>query len=282
MNIERILELARRGRLYPAAILHGGRPADRREAAVALARALLCAAGDAARRPCGACAHCARVAWPEDEDAKFHPDFHVLQRDLRTVTSVDATKSFLHDAWTSPYEARGQVFVIAEAETLGGGAGDALLKILEEPPSRSPRHFLLLAGSRLDLPPTLRSRALSVYLGAPERLDPELVEELASALGEALDGYFETASPVLLLSAAEALGAATGWEAPRARRPWAAAAAAILAYARRTQTPALQRRALYECAVETLDAWQWRVRGIPYGRLLEGLLSRHLSGIPGI
>ena len=90
-------------------------------------------------------------------------------RDVRTMP----TKSFLAVAYSSPFEARGQVFVVAEAETLTGGAADALLKLLEEPPARSPRHFLLLAASRLDLLATLRSRSLTIYLGPTEALDDD-------------------------------------------------------------------------------------------------------------
>ena len=87
------------------------------------------------------------------------------------MTSVEATKRFVETAQMTPFEARGQVFVIASAESLSAGAADALLKNLEEPHEGSPRHFLLLAPSQFDLSPTLRSRSLSIFLGASERLD---------------------------------------------------------------------------------------------------------------
>src|SRR5262249_53035952 len=87
---------------------------------------------------CGACRHCRRIVWPgEDEAAPFHPDFQVLERDLKASTSVDATREMLRTAQVSPYEARGQVFVIASAESLTGEAANALLKNLEEPPPPS-------------------------------------------------------------------------------------------------------------------------------------------------
>jgi len=186
------LDLARAGRLYPSVILYGSTAQDRREAALELGRALLCGAGDG-ERPCGECRHCRRIVWPEAGATRFHPDFHVLERDLRTATSVDATKGFLASTVSTPFEARGQVFVVGEADTLGPGAGDVLLKTLEEPPSRTPRNFMLLAGSRLDLLATLRSRSLAIYLGGTEALDEELVEDVAQELGRVLDAYFETA-----------------------------------------------------------------------------------------
>ncbi|HEX4960122.1 MAG TPA: hypothetical protein VF173_04740, partial [Thermoanaerobaculia bacterium] len=165
MSLAAALTSARQGRLYPAVILDGGDAEARRQAAVKLARTLLCEAPPEAR-PCGVCRHCRRIVWPGEEETAFHPDFQVLERDLKASTSVDATRELLKTAQVSPFEARGQVFVIASAESLTGEAANALLKNLEEPHVSSPRHFLLLAPSRLDLLPTLRSRSLAVFLGA--------------------------------------------------------------------------------------------------------------------
>lgn len=282
MNLDAALAMARAERLYPSVILYGSTFEDRRKAALELSRTLLCVADDG--RPCGACRHCRRIAWPGESAERFHPDFHVLERDLRATTSIDATKSFLATTVATPFEARGQIFVVAEADTLGPGAGDVLLKTLEEPPQRTPRHFMLLAPSRLDLLPTLRSRSLAIYLGGAEELDEELVDEVALDLGHALDAYFETSAPVWLLAAAQALSRIPGWEDPRARKPWATAAAAVLRYARSRDEPAEAagrdaRRRLYALAQELLDAWTLRLRAITAERILEGLVSRHLGGL---
>lgn len=277
-----VCELARSGRLYPALILYGSTAEGRQETAVALARTLLCELEPRAR-PCGVCRQCRRIVWPTAAAERFHPDFHVLERDLRTATSIDATKSFLHTSLSAPFEARGQVFVLAEAESLSGGAADALLKILEEPPARTPRHFLLLTPSRLDLVSTLRSRSLAVYLGNPETLDEATIAEIAEDFARALDGYLATSSAMRLLQAAGALAQAPGWKDPRARKPWATAAAVVLDAARRLERAprekAPARRALLALAEDLLDAWPLRLRGIPHERILEGLLARHLAGI---
>jgi hypothetical protein len=217
------------------------------------------------------------LQWPNKEAEQFHPDFHVLERDLRTTTSVDATRAFLGVAYSSPFEARGQVFVIAEAETLSPGAADALLKLLEEPPIRSPRHFMLLAPSRLDLLVTLRSRSLSVYLGSPESLDSGAVEEVAEAFGRSLDGLLSDPSAIYLLTAAQALAQATGWEDPRSRKPWAVASAAILRTIETRQLEPALRRDLLELAEKLLGAASIRRRGIGHERILEGLIARSLA-----
>lgn len=279
MSLEQVFDMARRDRLYPSCIVYGASLEERQQAAVAVGRILLCQR-EPASRPCpesDPCTHCRRLEWPGKQAEHFHPDFHVLERDLRTSTSVDATRAFLGAAYSSPFEARGQVFVVAEAETLSPGAADALLKLLEEPPTRTPRHFLLLAPSRLDLLVTLRSRSLSVYLGSPASLDHEAVEELAEDFGRSLDGLLNEPSAIYLLTAAQALAGATGWEDPRSRKPWAMASAAVLrALETRRLEPPL-RRDLLELAEELLGAASMRRRGIGHERILEGLLARHLA-----
>jgi len=284
------LELARRGRLYPSVILHGGGDEARRAAALEISRTLLCAA-EPAGRPCGACRHCRRVALPAAgegaADPPFHPDFRAVERDLKTSTSVDSIREVLRTAQVSPFEARGQVFVVAAAETLSDEAGDALLKALEEPGTRAPRHFLLLAPSQFDLLPTLRSRSLAVYLGPAARLDAGEVDELAGELAGCLAAWRRSGAAVLLLAAADALAGAgrgsDGWSDPRAGRPWSLAAAAVARVAAGgagEAPPAALRRRLLALASDLLEAAPFRLRGIPAERILEGLVFRHLAGMP--
>ncbi len=280
MSYEATLDMARQGRLYPAVILYGSSFEARRDATLELSRTLLCTAEDAAARPCGACRPCQRIVWPDPAEDHFHPDFHVLERDLRTNTSIDATKRFLSSAGNSPFESRGQIFVFAEADTLSPGAGDALLKMLEEPPGSTPRHFFLLAGSRLDLLPTLRSRSLSIYLGEAEALDEEVIAAVTGELENAAAAYLETASPIYLLAVAGALGEIPGFDDPRARRPWAMAAASVLRLAQAWNArPVAVRRALLALAAALHDAPVLRLRYISPSRILEGLVARHLAGM---
>jgi DNA polymerase III, delta subunit len=276
MNLDAALDVAREGRLYPSVILHGRGPEARREASLTLARALLCEAPPGAR-PCGTCRHCRRIAWPSGEGEAFHPDFQVLERDLKTSTSVEATREMLRTAQVSPFEARGQVFIVAAAETLSGEAANALLKSLEEPHISAPRNFFLLAPSRLDLLPTLRSRSLSVFLGPAETADEKDVEPVARAFGAALSGYVSSGAAIYLLAAAEALARAGGWEDPRASRPWAVAAAAVLRSVQTVEEGNPARRALLALAEDLLGAPLLRLRGVAAERILEGLVARHLA-----
>lgn len=280
MSLDRTRKLAAEGSLYPAVILHGGVAEQRREAALDLARTLLCDQPPEAR-PCGECRNCRRIVWPGASDSSYHPDFQVLERDLKTSTSVDAIKEFLRGAQVSPFEARGQVFVLGDAETLTGEAANALLKTLEEPHDTAPRHFFLLAPSHLDLLPTLRSRSLSVFLGPAEPLDPEEVAPRAEAFARSVAAWSRTGAAVHLLLAADALGAGGGWEDPRAGRPWALAARAVVAAVggetAEHPPPQTLHRPLLALAEDLLAAPPLRLRGISKDHILEGLVSRHLS-----
>jgi len=268
------LEAARRGRLYPSVILHGGSFEKRRDAALLLARAVLCEA-EIASRPCGACRHCRRIAWPDSDSQRFHPDATWLLRDLKTSTSVEATRALMQAAQMAPFEARGQVFVIANAETLTPEAANAMLKVLEEPPVRAPRNFLLLAPSRLDLLPTLRSRSLSIFLGAAEPLDRAEIEDRAARLARSLVDFRRDGSPLHLILAAGDLADDAGFQDARAAEPWARAAATVLRVGERFEGE--DRRALLDLSQELLAAAEWRLRGITAERIVEGLVSRHLA-----
>ena len=286
MNLEAAIASARQGRLYPSVILHGRDAEARQQAALTLARTLLCAEAEPEARPCGVCRHCRRIVWPggvpgsknKGEDAPFHPDFQVLERDLKTSTSVDATRELLKTAQVSPFEARGQVFVVGSAETLSGEAANALLKNLEEPHLTAPRHFFLLAPASMDLLPTLRSRSLAVFLGPAAAVDPAVVEPLARAFAGALARHAASGASIYLLTAAEALAAAGGWEDPRAAQPWAAAAAAVLRSLEiEPLPPPSARRARLALAEALLGGPALRLRAIGAERILEGLVARHLA-----
>ncbi len=306
----RTLELAIEGRLYPSVILHGGSESSRSAAALLFARALLCERA-ASERPCGECRHCRRIVLPDLESSEadtFHPDFLWLVRDLKTSVSADATREMLRSAQLSPYEARGQVFVIAEAASLSGEASDALLKAIEEPGVKAPRNFFLLAPSRLDLSPTLRSRSLSLYLGPAAAMPEALLAAVASGFRGSVERFATGGGAVWLLDAAarlDPLGKRTkaelealkrrgpdatgeeafGFEDPRDQRPWLFAAAAVQRAAMDggggappSTAEAAMRRRMLALAEELLTASPLRLRGIPADRILEGLVSRHIGG----
>ena len=278
MNPAATEELARSGHLYPSVILHGKTAEVRQEAAIRLARTLLCEA-EMAARPCGSCKHCSRIVWPSAASDAFHPDFRILERDLKTSTSVAATKAFLQDAQVAPFEARGQVFVIASAESLTGEAANALLKTLEEPHVSAPRHFLLLSPSQFDLLATVRSRSLAVFLGVTEADFSEDMESLAEEFAASMRRFMSSGSTLHLLAGADTLKRVSAWKDPRDASPWSQAAAIV----RRScdLVEGRGRRGLLSLAEELLGGWQSRIRGIQAQRILEGMVVEAMSPLAG-
>jgi len=275
-----IEELARQGRLYPSVILHGARPEDRMEVALRLSRILLCERPERPAEGCE-CRHCRRIRWPREGNS-FHPDFCVLERDLRTATSADSTRELLRNARLSPFEARGQVFVVEEAATLTDEAASALLKILEEPPLSAPRHFLLLCPNPQALLETIRSRSMPFYLGSPLQPDAESLRDLGECVAELLESYSRTGSPAFLLAVSQALFDNEQWDDPRSAEPWAKVAAALLEAYRGGRLAAHLRQSVLDLAADLLDrAPQIRLRSIPALRILDGLVAQHLGSSSG-
>ena len=274
----RLEELVARERLYPSVILHGVDWKRRVAAAVVLCRALLCERRETRSDDCD-CRHCRRIRPPRRDDRKapdvFHPDVVFLRQDLATVTSTDATRAVLRTAQVSPFEARGQAFVVTDAETLSDEAANVLLKILEEPPTSAPRHFFLLCPSADRLLPTLRSRSLSAYLGPVRQPDAERVAAASGELARLLDAYRASRSSAYLLAAAALL---TDDRAdPRDSRPWEEAAAVVLTAYRDSDAGGDFAARLLDLAEDLLQAVDMRSRGIRAGRIVEGLISRHLA-----
>ena len=120
---------------------------------------------------CGVCVTCQRVL------AGNHPDVDWLLPDSKAGTiSVDSARACHVRQAHAPYEGEAYVVVVDPADALGEGAGNALLKTIEEP--RPGIHFLLLTTNLQGMLPTILSRALPVRVG---RLEDEIVGEILQA-----------------------------------------------------------------------------------------------------
>lgn len=172
---KRILKaLLRRGTL-PHALLFTGAPGLGKTAtAIAVAQACNCtgqstASGgpEAGTEGCGSCSACRKI------EEGVHPDLIRIAPKGQMIR-IETVRDLLQTLAMKPYEARCRVALIERADTLNPSAGNALLKVLEEPPARTV--LILTAPQRSDLLPTIVSRCqhLRFYPVARQRLEEAL------------------------------------------------------------------------------------------------------------
>ncbi|HUE46382.1 MAG TPA: DNA polymerase III subunit delta' [Aestuariivirgaceae bacterium] len=181
---QRLLAAWGSGRMHHAWLLAGPRGIGKATLAYRFARFLFThpdAAGDAPRSldvPPDAPA-AALVA------ARSHPDLLVVERTidekkerLRSQVRVEDAREVSHFFSLTPAMGGWRVCIVDAADDLNSESANSLLKVLEEPPSRSV--FLIVAHAPGRLLATIRSRSIRLDL---KPLDTEQVVEAMQALG---------------------------------------------------------------------------------------------------
>ena len=121
---------------------------------------------------------------------------------------VDEARELIGKAYLEPSIGNLQVFIIEDADRLTAPAANALLKILEEPPTRT--FFLLCAPAAEDVLPTIKSRCRHLGLRLPRTsqvakllVDRNGIEpELANFVAKAALGHVGVAKALATNSAA--------------------------------------------------------------------------------
>lgn len=217
-----------RDSLPPSLIFSGPSGVGKRRAATAVAQALNCLAPVKGGRPadladdngepgvslafdaCGACSSCRRI------ERGTHPDVILIEPDEKLSIKVEPIREVIRKAAYRPFDGRRRVVIVEPADALEPFAQNALLKILEEPPSASV--FVLVTAQPDVLLPTVRSRCPQMRFG---RLEPAeiagvlvarhgVAEEDARALAAVVDGSLGRALEIGAGDFAEVRGAAYG------------------------------------------------------------------------
>ena len=158
-------------------LISGPKGSGKHTLAKLLAEAILC---EDSRKPCGNCVHCRKMR------SGNHPDFITVEDPEHKNVAVKIVRQIRDDMFVRPNEANHKIYLFPQE--LGIEGQNALLKILEEPPSYGV--FLLLTDNPDKLLPTVRSRCTELKLQALEektirdqlRLDfPKASEEDISA-----------------------------------------------------------------------------------------------------
>ncbi|MCC7121577.1 MAG: DNA polymerase III subunit delta' [Gammaproteobacteria bacterium] len=160
----------RQSRLGHAHLLHGRAGFGKRAFARAFAGLLLCEA-TTDDRACGTCRGCTLFA------AGNHPDFlPVAPLEEGKALTIDQIRELGGYYALRPHYRDLKITVIEAADSMNRAAGNALLKLLEEPPAGA--IMLLIADRPSQLLPTIRSRCQQTVLDHGNAAD--IVEWLAA------------------------------------------------------------------------------------------------------
>jgi DNA polymerase-3 subunit delta' len=140
----------RRARLPHALLFAGPDAVGKRFLAQQLAMTLNCQ-GSIADDWCGICRSCRLIQLGN------HPDVSILEPEGDgQVIKIERVRQLIREAVRNPFQGKNKVFILDEAHRLNPASGNALLKILEEPPLSS--KLVLVTSQPHALLTTIRSR----------------------------------------------------------------------------------------------------------------------------
>ena len=130
-------------------------------------------------QPCGSCKSCRKIK------SDLHPDI-IRLKPSGPFIKIDQIRTLCRTLAMKPYEAGMRVVIISDARAMNPAAGNALLKVLEEPPVRT--ILVLIAAHTSDLLPTIVSRCQHIRFNPTSKLKLEsvLVQEHGIDAGDAV------------------------------------------------------------------------------------------------
>jgi DNA polymerase-3 subunit delta' len=173
-----------KGTIPHALLFTGIEGVGKENTAIAFAMACNCAGVPSsptrreAKIPCGICKPCRKI------EAANHPDV-IRLKPSGPFIKIDQIRSLCQTLAMKPYEARRRVVIITDAQAMNPAAGNAFLKMLEEPPVRT--ILILVASHTSDLLPTIVSRCQQIRFKPISRghLESVLIKKHGMDAGDA-------------------------------------------------------------------------------------------------
>jgi DNA polymerase-3 subunit delta' len=162
-----------------AVIFHGPKGVGKFSAAMDLGRIRNCQKEGKQECSCHSC-----TEW---RSGSF-PDLTIIKPEEKASIGVEAIRSLTQRLSLAPYYAEGsRIVIIDQAEALTIAAQNALLKLIEEPPSRT--NIIIVATSLETLLVTVRSRCRNVFFPAlpMQKVCEYLIEKLSLEYDAAKD-----------------------------------------------------------------------------------------------
>ena len=153
---ENINTLIKNDRLPHAILLRGAGSATRGKVSSFLAQAFVC---EGENKPCGRCSHCMKAG------INSHPDVITVDPAAQNEKTfkIALVREMKDDAYIIPNEASRKVYILKSADKMNVQAQNALLKLIEEPPSYA--RFILECESSSAMLETILSRVSLFDLG---------------------------------------------------------------------------------------------------------------------
>ena len=189
---ERIGKSIESATLPHALLLCGPAGSGKKTLALEIAAAVNCEKKNqaGASLPCHTCNTCRRIFAGEYTDVKHL----VRQKDKQTI-GVDPIREFREDMFLSSTESEYKIYIIDEADRMTANAQNALLKVLEEPPSGV--LILLLSATGDGILTTIKSRTQHVSM---QRFDADDIKRYLSAKGKLLTQNQDKLTAILMCS----------------------------------------------------------------------------------
>lgn len=153
---ENIKTLIKNDRLPHAILLRGSSARTRGSVSAFLAQAFVC---EGENKPCGRCSHCMKAG------INSHPDVITVDPAAQNEKTfkIALVREMKDDAYIIPNEASRKVYILKSADKMNVQAQNALLKLIEEPPSYA--RFILECESSSAMLETILSRVSLFDLG---------------------------------------------------------------------------------------------------------------------